>query len=165
MNSSLFSYFLFVIFNLILHKGLSIHIIINYILVLISSDLLNKTDIKWLNLSVAEVFSQVLLGVDDVFVAHTLVPCAPFMPRRASAGALSNVAGAYHWFLALLEAYCMLHPILRSTRHEKAQGTSVWATEMSSTPKSTCEKTSATLKFGHWISVLFNSSDDIETNI
>ena len=47
--------------------GLSIHIFS------ISSDLLNKTDIKWLNLSVAEVFSQVLLGVDDVFVAHTLV--------------------------------------------------------------------------------------------
>ena len=28
------------------------------------------------NVSVAGVFSQVLLGVDDVFVAHTLVPCA-----------------------------------------------------------------------------------------
>ena len=57
--------------------------------------------------------------------AHTLVPCAPFMPRRASAGALSNVAGAYHWFLALLETYCMLHQILRSTKQEKAYGTSV----------------------------------------
>ena len=32
--------------------------------------------------------SQVLLGVDDVFVAHTLVPCAPFTKRRASVGAL-----------------------------------------------------------------------------
>ena len=29
--------------------------------------------------NVAEVFSQVLLGVDDVFVAHTLVLCAPFI--------------------------------------------------------------------------------------
>ena len=66
------------------------HIIINYILVSISSDLLNKTDIKWLNLSVAEVISHVLLEVDDVFVAHTLVPCAPFTPRRASAGALTT---------------------------------------------------------------------------
>ena len=33
-------------------------------------------DIYWLNLSVAEVFSHVLLGVDDVSVAHTLVPYA-----------------------------------------------------------------------------------------
>ena len=59
-----------------------------YILVAISSELLNKTDIQWLNVSVAEIFSQVLFGVDDVFVAHTLVPCAPFTPHRASAGAL-----------------------------------------------------------------------------
>ena len=33
---------------------------------------------------VAEVFSQVLLGVDDVFVDHTLVLSAPFTPQRAS---------------------------------------------------------------------------------
>ena len=50
--------------------------IINYILVSISSELLNKTDIEWLILSEAEVFSRVLLGVDDVSVAHTLVPWA-----------------------------------------------------------------------------------------
>ena len=51
----------------------------------------------WLNFSVAKVFSQLLLEVssssnDDVFVAHILVPCAPFTPRRTYTLVLHPIA-------------------------------------------------------------------------
>ena len=68
------------------------------------------------NSSVAEGFSQVHLGV-----AHTLVPCAPFTPPRASEGAW--ITSWVHITGSL--RYWMLHEILKSTFREKAQETSV----------------------------------------
>ena len=90
---------------------------INSILVYLSSELWNKTDIQWLNLSVAEVFSQVLLGVNNVFVAHTLVPCIPFTPRRPSTGVL--ITSRVHITSSL--RYWMLHQIIRSTLRERSK--------------------------------------------
>ena len=80
-----------------------------------------------MNLNVAVVFSQVLLGDDDVSVAHTLDTgsLCSFHATLSFGGSTDNGAGAHPWFLALLGAYLMLHQILRLTRREKAQGTSV----------------------------------------
>ena len=74
-----------------------------------SSDFLNKMDIQWLILSVAEVFSQVLLRVYDVFVAHTLVPCAPFTPRRSLITSRVHKAGSFR-FWKLIGCYPKLTP-------------------------------------------------------
>ena len=58
-------------------------------------------------------------SIGDGFGAHTGSLCS-FHAKSSIGGSIDNVAGAHHWFLALLEAYWMLHQILRSTKCEQA---------------------------------------------
>ena len=85
-----------------------------------------------------------------------------FHATSSIGGSIDNVAGAHHWFLVLLEAYCMLHQILRSMRRAKAREPVCEQRRRHQLPRALAKRLllcrELTTKNG-----LFHNYDDIET--